>query len=715
MFSHDDVFTEGMLRRAFYHLLIATVTLFALWRCVLFYERSAVEEMVEEIEPVQQTLLDLTVAMVDLRGRSFIFDGPMAALQDQQTLAELIQTRDLQIANLHQLMTDFGLLEQWQQWLADFQQTQRSQLPPLEQFFEQSALVEQLALISEQVFYEWSARGKPSDSVMIGYEMSGGEFLRLSSNIGEVRALASTAGMQVPMNVNKKQALANIERIEIMLSALARRGINTGRIGDDLKTVSTRIRASRAALPVDDGSAMRPEQVQTAYAYWSTLVADTAAVTEFAQRLAGQIRKAAFAEAVDEFVVSLLLSLMALALIVLIYQHLAKADVERERISHYLSLAVSATHMGFSVRNLASGETYWSDEMRTILGVSEDVPPRPLPECAHPDDRKQLQEQLDTLIQAPMQAAERVISESRVLRPDGSAVWIHYVFSKVNIAPGQQGIVAVLLDVDEQTKTRQALERASETLEVRNEELQNFTRATAHDLLEPLRMMRSFAELLQAELTEHKHMTPDAENYLSYLTDGSARAQEALQALQRYLSIANPLPAVRVPLNDAVTGALADLDLAIQERNAVVEVGSLPQVMGSPQTLNSLFQNLIANALKYCPPERDPRVTICEQVVASQRLVTVADNGIGIPDVYLETIFEPFKRLHTRSEFSGTGLGLSICRRAMASMNGRIWASSEPGVGTVFYLDFGLELEERHDENFDSARSASSTETKVAR
>ena len=125
---------------------------------------------------------------------------------------------------------------------------------------------------------------------------------------------------------------------------------------------------------------------------------------------------------------------------------------------------------------------------------------------------------------------------------------------------------------------------------------------------------------------------------------------------------------------------------------AVIEYANLPVVLGDKAKLTQLFQNLISNALKYAKTDEIPRITITTQECISPALVDVkiCDNGIGMDDKYMDKIFEPFQRLHSRSKYEGSGLGLSLCRKIVASHGGSIWVESKEGVGSTFFISLPL-------------------------
>ena len=137
--------------------------------------------------------------------------------------------------------------------------------------------------------------------------------------------------------------------------------------------------------------------------------------------------------------------------------------------------------------------------------------------------------------------------------------------------------------------------------------------------------------------------------------------------------------------NTVLQEVLRNLQMAIAESNAEIVIESLPILSADQNQLGQLFQNLIANAIKFCKEEY-PKVQIRVTQRETDYLFEVTDNGIGIKPQYLERVFEVFKRLHTRREYPGTGIGLAICKKIVMRHNGQIWAESTPGVGTTFYF-----------------------------
>jgi light-regulated signal transduction histidine kinase (bacteriophytochrome) len=165
----------------------------------------------------------------------------------------------------------------------------------------------------------------------------------------------------------------------------------------------------------------------------------------------------------------------------------------------------------------------------------------------------------------------------------------------------------------------------------------------------------------------------------------AAQNMEALIAgLLHYSKFGEKQDRELVPLNVLVQNVMLALRAPIEETGAQVVCGELPEVEANPTQLQQLFQNLIDNALKYRGANR-PQIEINAERQENFWLISVADNGIGIPAEYLDGVFLPMKRLHGH-EISGTGLGLAVCKRIVETYEGRIWVESTVGGGSTFYF-----------------------------
>lgn len=179
----------------------------------------------------------------------------------------------------------------------------------------------------------------------------------------------------------------------------------------------------------------------------------------------------------------------------------------------------------------------------------------------------------------------------------------------------------------------------------------------------------------------------EAREIIAYAVDGVQRMQTMIDDLLRYARAGtDDLRPERVELRAVVDAALRDVESAVIETGATIEVGELPEVRADSGQLERVFQNLLGNAMKYAPPDVLPHVTIATRALDDAWELTVADNGIGIAAEDAERAFEMFARVGARSEQHGTGLGLAIARRIVERHGGRLWVEPRAGGGSVFRL-----------------------------
>ncbi len=232
----------------------------------------------------------------------------------------------------------------------------------------------------------------------------------------------------------------------------------------------------------------------------------------------------------------------------------------------------------------------------------------------------------------------------------------------------------------EEDATRRDLARS-------NAELEQFAYIASHDLRSPLRQVSSYVSLLERRYGDK--LDADAREFIAFAHDGAVRMDQLVVDLLEFSRIGrNAMPVELVALGEVVDEACANLHSNIIDANGRVDiVGALPMIKCAPSDLVRLFQNLIGNAIKYSLPERPPVVTVSAVIGPMNHVMTVRDNGIGIEQIYHDTIFGVFKRLHTPDKYEGTGIGLAICKKIIDQHHGRIWVESTPGEGTAFHVE----------------------------
>ena len=230
----------------------------------------------------------------------------------------------------------------------------------------------------------------------------------------------------------------------------------------------------------------------------------------------------------------------------------------------------------------------------------------------------------------------------------------------------------------------QDLDQKARELARSNSELQNFAHIASHDLQEPLRMISSYLQLLERRYKGK--LDDEADEFIHYSVDGAQRMGALLDGLLSYARVdSKGGEFVLVDANHIVQQALDNLQIALDEHQAVVTIGELPPLQADPSQLIQLFQNLISNALKYRREVR-PEIEISASRRESDWHFSIRDNGIGFEQDQAERIFMIFQRLHTKDEVDGLGIGLAICKKIVERHRGRIWAESRPGGGAAFHF-----------------------------
>ncbi|MEU2927735.1 CHASE3 domain-containing protein [Streptomyces sp. NPDC007251] len=240
--------------------------------------------------------------------------------------------------------------------------------------------------------------------------------------------------------------------------------------------------------------------------------------------------------------------------------------------------------------------------------------------------------------------------------------------------------------------TQQTADLDAQAVELRrsNAELEQFAYVASHDLQEPLRKVASFCQLLEKRYGDE--LDDRGKQYIAFAVDGAKRMQTLINDLLTFSRVGRINDAnVPVSLDQSLDKAMANLTAAAEESDAVIErPDELPEITGDPMLLVMLWQNLLGNAIKFRHPDRPPRIRItCESETdpeegSARWRLSVADNGIGIPEEFAEKVFVIFQRLHGRDAYSGTGIGLALCKKIVEFHGGRIWIDTAYTEGTRF-------------------------------
>ncbi|CCG40510.1 sensor histidine kinase [Magnetospirillum molischianum] len=303
-------------------------------------------------------------------------------------------------------------------------------------------------------------------------------------------------------------------------------------------------------------------------------------------------------------------------------------------------------------------------------------------ERIHPEDRERVLGAVrKTRMGHPLDIEHRLLI-------DGTVTWIR-LRAEVSSqsADGSGEILGTVQDITERRQSDEALRHQAEELARSNTELEQFAYVASHDLREPLRMIASFVDLLGRRYGDR--LDQDGLEFIAFAREGAARMDRLVLDLLDYSRIGRickPMQQVDLGiLTERVVRALA-LKIHESEADIVLPAPPFPTVIGDPDELVRLLQNLIDNAIKYREPTRPIRVTVAAERRGGEVMLSVADNGIGIDPQYYDRIFGIFQRLHTRESFEGTGIGLAICKKIVERHGGQIWVESKPGEGSTFFF-----------------------------
>ncbi|HEV7350500.1 sensor histidine kinase [Telluribacter sp.] len=313
----------------------------------------------------------------------------------------------------------------------------------------------------------------------------------------------------------------------------------------------------------------------------------------------------------------------------------------------------------------------------------------------HPDDL----EIVDTAIKSAIQQGETFVVEYRIITVTGEE---KNVVSRGQLVSDELENKLIYLgsifDITSLKVIQNELERRVEDLNKSNEDLEQFAYVASHDLQEPLRKIVSFGERLESR--SRGALNEEQRLYLDRILNATRRMQEMISNLLEFSRVARTKEGfLPTDLNTVLKSTLSDLEITIQQKNALVMIGDLPEIEGIPSQMSQLFMNLLSNALKFSKREVRPIIKIESEFLKNSEVIrqglvpdrgyvrlTVSDNGIGFENEQSGRIFTLFQRLRGRSEFEGAGIGLSVCKKVVENHCGTIEAKGVPDGGATFII-----------------------------
>lgn len=240
-----------------------------------------------------------------------------------------------------------------------------------------------------------------------------------------------------------------------------------------------------------------------------------------------------------------------------------------------------------------------------------------------------------------------------------------------------------------------SLLKMNNELELSNIELQQYAYVASHDLQEPLRKILTFSNML---LSIYKDQGDKSRRYVEKIIASSERMRALIIDLLTYSKLSAKDLFVQTNLNEVLSTALNDLEVSINEKQAVLHLDELPFIDAIPGQIRQVFQNLVSNSLKFSHRDKPCEIAVWADSVHEKTLdasatsngqylrLYVRDNGIGFDEAYANKIFTLFQRLHATHDFEGTGIGLPIVRKIVEKHHGIIGVTSKINEGTTFTL-----------------------------
>lgn len=271
--------------------------------------------------------------------------------------------------------------------------------------------------------------------------------------------------------------------------------------------------------------------------------------------------------------------------------------------------------------------------------------------------------------------------------------WLYLLLAK-----NGERVTACFQDITSLKNYQSDLETTVQKLEATNAELEQYAYAASHDLQEPLRKINIFTSLLMDRRSEHLDEQDNV--FLTKIINATKRMTTLVTDLLSFSSLRKGHDYAPTDLNESLRAVLEDLDLLIQQKQAIIHHETLPVIDAIPLQMQQIFYNLLNNALKFSRKDVRPEVFITSRLLTPEELqsnsrldpakqyveLCFRDNGIGFNNTYADQIFGLFKRLHSKDVYKGSGIGLALCQRVAENHHGYMYARGVPEQGASFFV-----------------------------
>lgn len=331
---------------------------------------------------------------------------------------------------------------------------------------------------------------------------------------------------------------------------------------------------------------------------------------------------------------------------------------------------------------------------------------------------------IDDKVRDMIRIEENLVQEKSELFHFFAVMWVPMIFisSLVAILIGIYSYITLTrefklqLHIESRMKSYQRdLQQNISLLNKTNQELEQFAYVASHDLQEPLRKISTFSDRLQMKYKDQ--LPPDATQLIDRMVSAVSRMRVLINDLLIFSRAGRITPESITPvdMNKLLQEVISDLEVTLEEKNVQIKYDQLPIIEGSDTSFHQLFQNLLANSIKFASPDRRLEINIHHQLLRGKELgvtkesrwndsycrISLEDNGIGFEQTYADRIFLIFQRLHGISEYSGTGIGLAICKKIVDSHNGFIQAFGVPDKGATFVIILPMKQRRMNDPSAD--------------
>ena len=322
-------------------------------------------------------------------------------------------------------------------------------------------------------------------------------------------------------------------------------------------------------------------------------------------------------------------------------------------------------------------------------------------DLVHPDDR----DRYVSIYLSAFEKKEPFTGEFRILNRKGEYRWLLANGSPRFRSDGSfAGYISSCVDItdlkiaeahlkENKTLLEQLVADRTGQLERSNQDLLQFAHVASHDLKEPVRKIKTYANLLRDEVVAK--LTEKENRYVHKILSAAERMTSMIDGVLTFsTTTSTEQPHELIDLNKLLVDIQNDLEILINQKSAQILVGDLPQIEGAGVLIYQLFYNLLNNSLKFSKKGVPPRISVTSILVTNNdkkmARITFNDNGIGFEQKYATRIFDTFARLNAKDHYDGTGLGLALCKKIVERLNGRIEAEGVLNEGATFIITLPL-------------------------